>query len=485
MGNQVVHNNNRLTKKKTVDSSRKSSRNSSAVVLEDNFVTHFVPVDKLTKILNDLTSEIENIHGVSIDIFTRYLFPNYQEFGNRFYCFLLKSSGTSLKCLNSSIFKQQIEKFLSQMNDRTILDIYVQIYSNTTDGSSDVTVNALKDLFLMSYRLATDDCLPTCNYIDETIDAAVSSCFHGKQNLSATFVGNWLWHNTPKLLYSIHRYVVHVLTTSYRNGKVFPTAEESHLSIGSVTPVIENTDFSLETSGLLPISHVWLLSTTLPSRYVQIEVTSPTEENTNILLSCKMTGIPCPSHWSLLYSSDLHGAAVNRLLHHVLGYRGPTILFIRGSSSNDKCVTYCIGSTAEWHESNSYWGDNDSIIIQLQPMYRLIEKGPKLLYLNTLIRGYAQGLRAGSNTRNPVISVDQSFNSVTIEGAPYRIMTTEVWGCGDRKLREKQLDIKKWQVKEAEKQRVVKLSSADWMEHPDRYLLELAGRPTYSNAENN
>lgn len=52
------------------------------------------------------------------------------------------------------------------------------------------------------------------------------------------------------------------------------------------------------------------------------------------------------------------------------------------------------------------------------------------------------------------------------------------------RFREKQLDIKRWQVKEAEKQRVVKLSSADWIDHPDRYLLELAGRPTYSNAEN-
>ncbi|XP_044007440.1 MTOR-associated protein MEAK7 isoform X2 [Aphidius gifuensis] len=395
MGNHVVRSNNGSTKsnssKKTVYSSRKPSGNSSATDMEHNFVTHFVPVDKLTKILNDLTYENENINGISVDIFTRYLFPNYKEFGNRFYYFLLTSSGTSSSYLNSPTFKQQVEKFLSQMNDRTLLDIYVQVYSNTTDDSSDVTVNALKDLFMMSYRLSMDDCLPTCNYIEETIDAAVTSC---------------------------------------------------------------------------------------------VEVPSPTEENTNIPLSFKMAGTPCPSHWSLLYSSDLHGAAVNRLLHHVLGYRGPTILFIRGSSSNNKCVTYCIGSTVEWHESSSYWGGDDSIVIQLKPIYRLIEKGPKLLYLNTLIRGYAQGLRAGSDTRNPIINVDQSFNSVMIEGAPYRIMTIEVWGCGDRKLKEKQLDIKRWQVKEAEKQRVVKLSSADWMDHPDRYLLELAGRPTYSNAEN-
>lgn len=58
-----------------------------------------------------------------------------------------------------------------------------------------------------------------------------------------------------------------------------------------------------------------------------------------------------------------------------------------------------------------------------------------------------------------------------------------MWGCGDQALREKQLDIKNWQVKEAERQRQVKLSAADWLDHPDRYLLQLAGRPNYSDKQ--
>jgi len=56
-----------------------------------------------------------------------------------------------------------------------------------------------------------------------------------------------------------------------------------------------------------------------------------------------------------------------------------------------------------------------------------------------------------------------------------------VWGCGDKSSREVQLDIKKWQIKEAERQRTVKLTAADWMDHPDRYLLELGGRQNYNN----
>lgn len=57
----------------------------------------------------------------------------------------------------------------------------------------------------------------------------------------------------------------------------------------------------------------------------------------------------------------------------------------------------------------------------------------------------------------------------------------QVWGCGDKSSRDVQLDIKKWQIKEAERQRTVKLTAADWMDHPDRYLLELGGRQNYNN----
>lgn len=62
---------------------------------------------------------------------------------------------------------------------------------------------------------------------------------------------------------------------------------------------------------------------------------------------------------------------------------------------------------------------------------------------------------------------------------PYSLQRIEVWGCGDQHSRDIQLDIKKWQVKEAEKQRSIKMSTREWLDHPDRYLLELAGRPQY------
>lgn len=48
--------------------------------------------------------------------------------------------------------------------------------------------------------------------------------------------------------------------------------------------------------------------------------------------------------------------------------------------------------------------------------------------------------------------------------------------------REMQLQIKDWEVKQVESQRKVKITSTDWLDHPDRYLLELAGRPSYATS---
>lgn len=97
-----------------------------------------------------------------------------------------------------------------------------------------------------------------------------------------------------------------------------------------------------------------------------------------------------------------------------------------------------------------------------------MERGSKLLYLNLSVRGYPHGLRAGKDPRKPIISIDAGFEKIEFKKIPYSVHSIEVWGCGDQVSRERQLEIKKWEVKEAERQRCVKLSAADWLDHPDR-----------------
>lgn len=48
-------------------------------------------------------------------------------------------------------------------------------------------------------------------------------------------------------------------------------------------------------------------------------------------------------------------------------------------------------------------------------------------------------------------------------------------------FREAQVEQKKREVRDSENRRKVNLNTVDWVDNPDRYLLELAGgRPTYA-----
>ncbi|XP_018404252.1 PREDICTED: uncharacterized protein LOC108780912 isoform X2 [Cyphomyrmex costatus] len=424
--------------------------------------TQFFPIDSLAKILSHLTYQEVHVNGITKSVFEKYLFPTHPELSEKLFTYFHHNAHATTAYISTTAFKQQSEKFLSVLNDQAILENYVKIYSDLKN-TGNVTPESLRALLTSCFELAmennnTSSCPPS----QQILNAVVISCFHGKTSLSTSYVSNWIGQHCPRLVYGLQRYIVHVLTTAYRNEK----SDQEFLQVD-----------------LLPISYVWLLSCALPQCYFK---TKDAPKDITHALIAKRTGTICPKHWTLLYNSGEHGTGANRFLHHVLGYRGPTLLIIRAANveRNAECPTYCVCSAVEWRESHLYWGDEDSIGIQLIPSYKIMEKGPKVLYLNTNIRGYPHGLRFGSDPRSPLISIDESFHFVTIAGAPYSIASLEVWGCGDTKLREKQLEIKKWQVKEAEKQRVVKLSASDWLDHPDRYLLELAGRTSYNESNN-
>ncbi|XP_034190551.1 uncharacterized protein LOC117608903 [Osmia lignaria lignaria] len=488
MGNQVTRAGHASTKK--TDSTAHAgdtananslSKSSSGTELESNSHMQFFPIESLTKTLSHLTYEEDRVHGITKSVFQRYLFPNYPDLGDKLFDFLHYTANVNTSHLSTNAFKHQAEKFLSVMNDQTVLENYVRMYS-CLKGDGSVNPDGLKALLNISYKIAMDNSgTPSCIFADQIINAVVLSCFHGKYALSVSYVSNWIWQNCTRIVQGPHRYIIHVLTTAYRSGKALLSKEQPQPLLEIPTPILEQPESIEFPRVLLPLSYVWLLACTLPQCYLQLD-DSP-KDVTHALIAKRM-GTVCPRHWTLLYNSAEHGTGANRFLHHVLGYRGPTLLFIRAISPDKDtvCPTYCICSAVEWRESHLYWGDENSMGIELFPSYRVIEKGPKVLYLNTNIRGYPHGLRFGSNPRSPYISIDESFHSVSIAGAPYPIASLEVWGCGDTKLRERQLEIKKWQVKEAEKQRIVKLSASDWIDHPDRYLLELAGRASYNES---
>ena len=86
-------------------------------------------------------------------------------------------------------------------------------------------------------------------------------------------MSNWLWQNCPRILQGLHRYVVHVLTTAYRFGNSLLCKEESQPHLEPATPVLEQLPDALDYSQpFLPISYVWLLSTSLPPIYTQVTI---------------------------------------------------------------------------------------------------------------------------------------------------------------------------------------------------------------------
>lgn len=344
--------------------------------------------------------------------------------------------------MSVSSFRQQCERFLSVIEDTVIVELYVRMYAEdptvTDNGDkNEITIEQLdpemfKLLLMTTYRVAMDHysegpqmCLQTHN----TLTAIVDSCFHHKKKLSTQYIAHWILAHCPRLLLPLHRYTVHKLATTHRfieiqNGQSEHSShnETSNTGIELATPVLEKTTAfasgSKRSTSLLPMSRAWLLAGALPPLYSRPrEAPSPVTSNPAPSLTGSTTArflnkivAAVPSHWVQLYSTEKHGRGANRFLHHVLAYRGPTVVLL----SADCGIVYCIAAPMEWHESHLYWGSDECVVLRLYPSFCIIEKGPKMLFLNTTIRGYPLGLRAGKDPRKPIISVDGGFDKVSI-----------------------------------------------------------------------
>lgn len=462
--------------------------------------TKFAPIDELAKILTKKNELEGSGNGISDHIFAKYVFPNNTDLGMRLFRHFHTLSHAKTVHLGTTAFKQQCERFLSILDDSKLIEMYVRIFCNLNEenASKEGVKSLLRTSFniAMRYNAGEAHCCPN---IEATLDAVIATCFF-QDTLSIGFVSKWLDENCSRIILPIHRYVLHLLTTTYRNIQM-NLEDKSTNGLDLTTPVLEKGKPFEETKILLTLSMAWLLAGTLPLVYSRPQVNpkakaEPTEdESTSSSLLPSASLLPSqnfitriapvlPSHWTLLYDNLEHGVGANRFLHHVLGYKGPTLIFLKARSLKDNVEkVFCVAAPSEWKETHLYVGGEDSCLVQLSPKFSIMEKGGKILYLNTHIRGYPKGLRVAVDPRNPIIAIDEHFEKMDVHAMAHTLLAIEVWGCGDKSSRDVQLDIKKWQIKEAERQRAVKMSAADWLDHPDRYLLELSGRPQYNNSK--
>lgn len=200
----------------------------------------------------------------------------------------------------------------------------------------------------------SNDGTKTCPLLERTIETVVLSCFFSKDALSPGFICRWLEQNCPRLVPPLYKYCIITITSAYRG---LEAAETNKTGLELATPVLEKSSpFNADDPPLLPISEAWLIAGAIDPLY------SRPQEVQNPNFVAKLLTV-LPSHWTLLYDSNQHGVGSNRFLHHVTGYKGPSLVLIRGN--DDKL--FCICSPSEWKETHMYTGTEHCCIIQLSP----------------------------------------------------------------------------------------------------------------------
>lgn len=480
--------------------SRGMIRSPSGADFRDTSSSSFIPIEELAKILTKKNETEGTGSGICDHVFAKYVFPSHNNLGLRVFRHFHTQSHAKTTHLGTTAFKQQVERYMSVLDDQKVIEMFVRIFSGLNDENA--SKDGVKDLLRTSFEIAmtfNSGESHSCPNIESTLDTVIATCFF-QESLSIGFIARWLEENCSRIILPIHRYVLHVLTTSYR--KIQMNVEDKATGgLELTTPVLEMQGKQFQDDkNLLCLSTAWLLAGTLPQLYSRpqinpkanslkdndMEASNPMTSSSLLPSQAFLTKVVpvLPSHWTLIYDTMEHGVGANRFLHHVIGYKGPTLTLLRARSSKDNIEKlFCVASSTEWRETHLYVGGEESCLLQLTPKFSLMEKGGKILYLNTHIRGYPKGLRVATDPRNPIIAVDEYFENVDVHAMNHTLLSIEVWGCGDKSSRDVQLDIKKWQVKEAERQRTVKLTASDWLDHPDRYLLEMGGRPTYNNSK--
>jgi len=284
------------------------------------------------------------------------------------------SSKATTKHLGTVAFRQQCERFLGIMDDAKVLESYIKMYAQD-DNPDFIDKTGVTRLLHICYTIAMQHSgnAVLCTEINRTFGSVTKSIFFSHDSLSLGFVCRWFEQNLIRLVLLVHKYCVHTLSTAYRGLE----QQSQSCGIELQTPVLEQrnpfastdaTDHSLPVSqikSLMPLSQAWLLAGALPQLYSKPQTIAPPNSSNNVSASTAVQIFKeklsmMPSHWTLLYDSNEHGVGANRFLHHVLGYRGPTLVLLH--TKDDQ--TYCIAAPSEWKETHLFVGAEGCCVIQ-------------------------------------------------------------------------------------------------------------------------
>lgn len=287
----------------------------------------------------------------------------------------------------------------------------------------------------------------------KSLEALVKSIRTNDGFINKSQLQQWILSEFPEIFYG------------YSNWILNRIKEKSML----VSMNLNETNRDL--SEYMNVVTTWYLCSNLSSVYLKglsVENVSQHEKLKNCLLNNK---------WTKLFASDRDGLSLNRFQNHVFNYKGPTVIFFHCDSE----ACYCVCSDQEYRESPTPYGSSQIKVFQLWPRFKDYEitNSSKCIYLNTRSKGLRLGFIFGDGELSPILKIDENFQYVNHESKHSDLLVAcEAWGCGDANSLERQLDLKKWESKQIEKMRTVKLNGGDWNEHADKAILDLAGVTT-------
>ncbi|XP_052223040.1 uncharacterized protein LOC127838930 isoform X2 [Dreissena polymorpha] len=302
---------------------------------------------------------------------------------------------------------------------------------------------------------------------DKVFESVVNSMFGMKPDIKFPEMQKWLDNNCPNMFSGVHNWVYTILT-----GSKMP--EEMEVA---PVPMLEQLS---EGNHVMCMGMLYMLTASLPNKYTHVEkeTESTSQQGTkNPLLTSfqilrKLARLSRCQSWKKLYDSDEHGLSMNRFSHHVLGYKDSSLTLISFEGRN----IYCIASDDPWRESVQKFGREDACVIQISPVFKIVQSGGPLLMWNLSDRAAPKGIYIGQTGKANIITVPTEFNAVLHYGVKCELHQIEMWGCGGGEAFQAQQKQKQWERKEVEKHASRKLHlDTNWDENPDKQLLSWGG----------
>ncbi|XP_072164340.1 uncharacterized protein [Diadema setosum] len=341
-------------------------------------------------------------------------------------------------------FVDVIDKVLAPRSTSSLARFYFEAFCGTgvlQEQKVELLVRTAFSLFLVASGLSQNVANEDVTKKDVT---RVTQTILSKGSSGAGL--DWMETSCPELLMGMHQWLT---------AQLAPSDDVDAATV---------PDYTLpdHEGAVLSVAMWWMLSSSLPSLYTQ--PTSSTEANSSGEATQRQAFNKRP--WTLLYSSKDHGLSVNRLQHHVLGYRGPTVLIVRCEGD----YVYAVALDTEWREGTTPWGGTSSVLLRLSPDYGIIEEGDKMVLFNDKSRNLPKGLFVGRDPKRRSLSLTEGLQTVTHRGLTGSVVDAEVWGCASSDAKLAQAKQKKAELKDAERNAKVKLPG-QWDDNPDRLLI--------------